>query len=259
MSAREAGGVSRQLLEHDAESWSVGPRMAWAMLVGPFVVLGLMAALLVVRPVFLALTSEDGPVEWAQVVVVVLVAATSAGLGLTCWRHGLRLLAIGYALASLMSMFVALEEISWGQRIINLVTPAALEAINRQGETNVHNIPVVQRLFGIAELAVAVYAVIASAVVAVRRPAIPHLYLVVPPLFVASLFLIPAVYRLMRYTVVQEAGQTLNRFAEVGELMLYLGILAFVVLALRRLRAEAPGANRASETTTGRLSIDRGA
>ena len=58
--------------------------------------------------------------------------------------------------------------------------------------------------------------------------------------------------------VVQEAGQTLNRFAEIAELMLYLGILAFVVLALRRLRAEAPAANRAIGTA-GRQSIDRGA
>lgn len=32
------------------------------------------------------------------------------------------------------------EEISWGQRIFNFKEPASLEAINVQGETNIHNI-----------------------------------------------------------------------------------------------------------------------
>jgi hypothetical protein len=231
--------VPGQLIERDAEAWGVGPPTAWATLVAPIAILATAGVLaLVARPAFLALTSEDGLLEWSEFVVVLLVVGASAALGLTCWRHGLRPPGLFYALAAMGALFVALEEISWGQRVFDLVTPTELGAINRQGETNVHNIPLVQSLFGLAELAVAVYAVVASAVVAVRRPAIRHLYLVVPPLFLAGLFLVPALYRLARYTVVQEAGQTLNRVAEIAELMLYLGILVFVVLALRRLRAE---------------------
>lgn len=41
---------------------------------------------------------------------------------------------------ALLFFFGAGEEISWGQRIFNVATPEALEAINAQGELNVHNI-----------------------------------------------------------------------------------------------------------------------
>ncbi len=244
--AKSRGRMSaaRDLVERDARDWGVGPRAAWATLATPFVVLAGAVALLAVRPVWLALTAEDGPLEWVQFLVVVAIVGATAGLGLTGWRHGLRVWGILYALVSLGALFVAIEEISWGQRIVGLVTPAELEEINRQGETNVHNIPLVQNLFGLAELVVAAYAVVASMIVAMRRPAIPHLYLAVPPVLLAGLFLVPAVYRLARYTVVPEAGQTLNRIAEVAELMLYAAILAFVLLALRRLRAEAGTAPR---------------
>lgn len=52
--------------------------------------------------------------------------------------HRLRmLLLLGFAL---LFFFGAGEEISWGQRIFNLTTPETLEAINAQGELNVHNI-----------------------------------------------------------------------------------------------------------------------
>jgi hypothetical protein len=41
---------------------------------------------------------------------------------------------------SLAMSFVALEEISWGQRIIGFETPETLVRINTQDEFNVHNI-----------------------------------------------------------------------------------------------------------------------
>jgi hypothetical protein len=43
---------------------------------------------------------------------------------------------------ALVAFFGAGEEISWGQRIFNWQTPTAMNQINDQGETNVHNIVV---------------------------------------------------------------------------------------------------------------------
>lgn len=43
---------------------------------------------------------------------------------------------------ALIAFFGAGEEISWGQRIFNWQTPVALNQINDQGETNIHNIVV---------------------------------------------------------------------------------------------------------------------
>lgn len=48
-----------------------------------------------------------------------------------------QLMLLGFAV---MFFFGGGEEISWGQRIFNVQTPAALAEINVQGETNIHNI-----------------------------------------------------------------------------------------------------------------------
>jgi hypothetical protein len=45
-----------------------------------------------------------------------------------------------HLLLFLVFLFVAMEEISWGQRIFGWDTPPFLEDLNLQGETNVHNI-----------------------------------------------------------------------------------------------------------------------
>lgn len=48
--------------------------------------------------------------------------------------------------------FVGGEEISWGQRIFSIVTPESLEAVNVQGEFNLHNIDGIHqhvRMFGV--------------------------------------------------------------------------------------------------------------
>ena len=41
---------------------------------------------------------------------------------------------------AILFVFGAGEEISWGQRILNIETPESLSAINRQGELNLHNL-----------------------------------------------------------------------------------------------------------------------
>lgn len=52
---------------------------------------------------------------------------------------------LAFLILALLFFFAAGEEISWGQRIFNVQTPDALNAINNQGEITVHNIPVAGR------------------------------------------------------------------------------------------------------------------
>jgi hypothetical protein len=78
---------------------------------------------------------EDGFVEYSEAFLYLGAAAIFAFIG-TC--KGFRNLWYwGYAF-----LFLALfgEEVSWGQRIFNVLTPAELDAINVQHETNLHNI-----------------------------------------------------------------------------------------------------------------------
>ncbi|WP_299656590.1 hypothetical protein [uncultured Jannaschia sp.] len=47
---------------------------------------------------------------------------------------------------SIFSLFIAGEEISWGQRIIGIDTPEVVRQINKQGELTIHNIGPLQKL-----------------------------------------------------------------------------------------------------------------
>jgi hypothetical protein len=49
---------------------------------------------------------------------------------------------IFYFLLGILFLFVAGEEISWGQRIFNLQTPAFFQDKNIQGELNLHNLDI---------------------------------------------------------------------------------------------------------------------
>jgi hypothetical protein len=84
---------------------------------------------------------EDYLVEWLQFFCLFL-----AGIyfGLTVLKK-VGVLRVFYILAALCSFFLAMEEISWGQRLFNIETPKALKAINAQNEINIHNLESLQR------------------------------------------------------------------------------------------------------------------
>ncbi len=88
-------------------------------------------------PQYWALTWEDSVVEsltavWLGLAGLVLFFA--AGRQRSLGRRGV------YVLGGLALVFGAGEEISWGQRIFGFATPGFLQAVNSQGEFNVHNI-----------------------------------------------------------------------------------------------------------------------
>lgn len=83
---------------------------------------------------------EDGASEWWSVATYLAAASLVAA---TAWRlrqsnHS----RLAYLQLALAGFFVlgALEEISWGQRLFDWGTPVALEAVNLQGETTIHNV-----------------------------------------------------------------------------------------------------------------------
>jgi hypothetical protein len=83
---------------------------------------------------------EDGPIEWLTVI------AFAAG-AVVCLRRAFILRASRPAkfiavtiLLGLMFLFVAGEEISWGQRLFDVESGEFFEQHNAQAETNLHNI-----------------------------------------------------------------------------------------------------------------------
>ncbi|HEX5657616.1 MAG TPA: hypothetical protein VFX59_10500 [Polyangiales bacterium] len=85
---------------------------------------------------FERLMQEDGPAEWATF----LAFACAGGIGLGALRS-----TGGYARLTLLAvcafcLFVAGEEISWGQRIVGFRPPALFLEHNYQQESNLHNL-----------------------------------------------------------------------------------------------------------------------
>lgn len=95
------------------------------------------------------LTREDGPYESIGAGAFLLAAVA---FGAVYWRtrrgpqagaYWTRRFVAGHpgvlALAAVM-LLACLEEISWGQRILHVKTPDAIARVNRQHETNLHNL-----------------------------------------------------------------------------------------------------------------------
>lgn len=82
-----------------------------------------------------ALTAEDGLIEWSTSILYFI----ASGLFIAAARrHGWKNIWLwGFAL---MFFFAGGEEISWGQRVIDLETPATLRELNVQQEFNLHNL-----------------------------------------------------------------------------------------------------------------------
>jgi hypothetical protein len=93
------------------------------------------------------LLKEDGVIESIGALALFL---TAAAFGALAWRTRAQrrpALAVLVVAGLAVVFFVgAGEEISWGQRILDIATPASLSEINEQQETNLHNIGPVKTL-----------------------------------------------------------------------------------------------------------------
>lgn len=91
---------------------------------------------------YLILISEDGPVEYATFIIYFVTIIFSLLSAKIFFKRGKKRYGFLYFAMALVFIFIAMEEISWGQRIINLDLPEFfLEST--QGEMNIHDLPVV--------------------------------------------------------------------------------------------------------------------
>jgi hypothetical protein len=79
-----------------------------------------------------ALMQEDRAVEWATVALFVVAGVVRS-------YHAIRTRHVFDALVGLFCLFVAGEEISWGQRLIGYTPPGVFLERNTQQEANLHN------------------------------------------------------------------------------------------------------------------------
>jgi len=83
---------------------------------------------------------EDGPLEWIQFTAFTSSFLLSINI---LWKQREKKFTrqwLAWLLVAMLCFFIAGEEISWGERITG-VGIDAIKMINKQGETNLHNLP----------------------------------------------------------------------------------------------------------------------
>jgi hypothetical protein len=241
-------------LKRDNAEWRLSGRLAY-LLIGAAVALAVVPVLLLpLRDAYRSLLVEDGPVEWLQFACLVLIAPTYLWLARDLRHRRQTWLAGLYLVAAIGVVFIAGEEISWGQRIIGWATPESIAAINKQDETNIHNVGLVLRVFNAATLTIALLAIalpIARWTIWPNRARSAVAYALVPPLALAPAFALAFAYRAMRFVIIPEAGFSLTKYQEATELAFYLALLSFGLLAVRVFRHEAGQTRRVSVAEMG--------
>lgn len=87
--------------------------------------------------VYYLATNEDSWLENFTAVAFLLAGGMLFAAALAARRAFPR---FAYIIGGAAMVFLAGEEISWGQRIIGFETPAFLETLNTRGEFNIHNL-----------------------------------------------------------------------------------------------------------------------
>lgn len=130
-------------LRKSEQAYRISSSAAKVIAFAPFVIV-FFSLLFWAVPITRSLThwmlEENHPVELLQ--FVSLFSAGIMGWELACRTRNNEkgILVVGfYALFSGALLFVAMEEVSWGQWLFGFEPPSAIKAINQQGELNLHN------------------------------------------------------------------------------------------------------------------------
>ncbi|WP_454061594.1 tetratricopeptide repeat protein [Candidatus Nitrospira salsa] len=126
--------VVRVLGSRESEDASVA-----LVLIGLLHVAGFTLLFFAFPVVFIRSISEDQWVEW----MTFWCALLAAGIGVRAFIRLVgqdRWVAVSVLALSLFCLFFALEEISWGQRILSFEGPEFITSRNSQSETNLHNL-----------------------------------------------------------------------------------------------------------------------
>jgi len=141
-------------------------------------------------------------------------------------------------IAALSSLYIAGEEMSWGQHFFHWNTPDYWALVNRQQETNLHNTYAVFEKYprAVLELGVLIGGIIIPIAAAfLPRIRAMRLSLLFPPAALLPISLIVFAIKIADMAFQKgRAGEVLHRPSETIELYLYGFILAYLIVFTRR-------------------------
>lgn len=116
------------------------PLHALLTIVAPLACIVLLLAIKALsRDSYRVLIREDGIFEDLSLLFYAGASAGAFAASFVLRQRGERLFAALYLILGLSFLYIAGEEISWGQRIFNIPSPEFFEQYNRQQELNTHN------------------------------------------------------------------------------------------------------------------------
>jgi len=181
---------------------------------------------------------EDGLTEWASTAMYVGAAAMAALGARLLAQSGRPRLALAHGALVAVLALVALEELSWGQRLFGWSTPEGLGRVNEQNETNLHNIAIFERAFYTMLLwacLLGVLGAIARALPQRHGRATAADFLLPSPALAPSLALVAIfVGEGAAFEAVQDAFPSRPPGTELQELILGLALLFYTASNLKR-------------------------
>jgi hypothetical protein len=169
--------------------------------------------------------TEDGLMEWLTVVALAAAATVCWWRVVTLWGDKPPLSLSMTALLGLMFLFGVGEEVSWGQRILDIESPAFFQQHNAQGETNLHNlvvggVKINKLMFGVVLHIVLLLYLFVLVPLYKRRPAVANFL---------DKFAVPIAkpYQVVSYIVVIVLVQLLMVSSRRGEMSEFAGSFLF--------------------------------
>ncbi len=175
---------------------------------------------------FLEFVKEDHPIEYAQFFVLLFGAFYMFYLSVRLYKKKNYWFILSL-LVGLGFLFLAGDEISWGQRLIGLQTPEALVEKNRQGETTVHNLYAVEWLVGWMYSSLALLGVFGRYLAQIFFKRFPKFVNLFAPKYLVGYFVFPMVF----FSFHMMSGS----WSEPMELFLYAGVVLWSISALKEL------------------------
>jgi hypothetical protein len=235
------GQVSK-MLANGAAAWNTSRRTMILIWLIPFIVfLAAVAFALMGKEMYKLYTGEDLIAESLQVLFYAVALILGIVITRRIWAQGLTGIGILYLIVCAGLCFLIGEELNWGQRIFGWETPEAFKAINKQKETNLHNIYGVGFTFKWLQMVVGAYGSLLPLLVwglNGLRPYRQTLSYTVPHVTLIPFFLPLFLWRIYRnfFEAPKAYYFAIAEFNEVMELNLAIGFALFMFFQYRRLK-----------------------
>lgn len=199
---------------------------------------------------YLDLLVEDRLVEWLTLSGFALAGISALIVAMLAARNVKRS-GWFFVVLGIFCIFVALEEISYGQRLLSIATPELFQEINQQSELNLHNVTSILLGFRAKQLAGVgffLYGTLLPIVTLspVIRGFFSRIKFAVPPVFLAPGFALGALG-----TIDWPTG----REEEIGELFFALALIIFTADALASQLKKGAGKEELSHTFWGFILV----